>query len=612
MSADAHPAGAPASAAHGLELSLDERVADQQLRAIASQAVRVMASLVVLDTFLVWLLSRVGLFWPGLTLVAIMLILLFIRWRVLLRYVHGSGNAVKVARHYSQLSGVMGWVRAGIIPLLFALPTTAEHYVITMVLVGQMAGAVGSMLLYRGYLCWGLPLVLALALGWATQGSFEGAGVGALLLLLFAVLASNVKSNGVTLRQLTDLAHRNQALAVSLRVERDRAEAASQSKTRFFAAASHDLRQPLHALSINATTLELVSRRQNDPLIRELSQSINRALQQSNGLLQGLLDISKLDAGAVEVVREPVEVRALLATVAEAFHAGAAQRGVLVERADEPPGAPALWIDTDPELMLRVLNNLVSNAVKFTRHGSITLSARAIDGASDGQRIVVIGVRDTGCGIAADEQERVFEEFYQVANPSRDRSQGLGLGLAIVRRSVELLGATLTLRSKPGEGTWVEIRVAAASPAQHVRQAATSSPEAVWPVHLGAHVLVIDDEPEILRSLGSLLPHLGCEARCAESAAAAERLLDEGFRPQLLLVDQRLRDEKGTEVIARLRARLGLVAAVLVTGDTAPARIREAAASGWAVLHKPVNGAQLARAIEQALAEGSPPSWPHI
>jgi signal transduction histidine kinase/CheY-like chemotaxis protein len=615
VSVDAAPIAQDAQALEGW-------VALEQLRLVAGQMARVLASLVLLDGFLVWLLSRVGLFWPALAWAVVGAGLQFLRWHVARQPAHDGAEALRIAARLTWLFGLLGCVRAAIIPVLFSQPLIATHYVFTMVLVGLMAGAAGSLGgMFRAYAYWGIPVALTAAVAWWWQGTFEGRWVGVLMLLLFAVLASYVRDSGATLRQLVAFAHEreimaaslrterdraqaasvaNEALAESLRIERDRAEAASQSKTRFFAVASHDLRQPLHALSINATTLELVARKQNDPMVKELSQSINRALAQSNGLLEGLLDISRLDAGAVEVKLAPVDAAALLEAVVDEFRATAAQHGLTLKAECQPSGP--LWIHTDFELMLRVLNNLVSNALKFTRHGGVKVYARALPGRGAAAGKVVLGVQDSGPGIAASEHERVFEEFYQIGNPSRDRNQGLGLGLSIVRRAVALLGATLTLHSAPGEGTRIELKVGAARvPRADARHDAHDRP--AWPEKLDARVLVIDDEPEILESLAALLPLLGCEVRCVASLKQANAVLDSGFVPQILMVDYRLRDETGTEVIAQLRQRLGEVPALIVTGDTAPQNIQHIVASGCRVIHKPLDGARLAQALGQALAE---------
>jgi CheY-like chemotaxis protein/two-component sensor histidine kinase len=400
-----------------------------------------------------------------------------------------------------------------------------------------------------------------------------------------------VRDYGRTLRQLDLLA--------------ETAQAASQSKTRFFAAASHDLRQPLHALAINATTLQLVARKYNEPLITELSQSINRALRQGNGLLDGLLDISRLDANAVRVTIEPIEGRGLLAQVCEEFKGVAAQRGIQLRVGHTL--ADDFWMATDAELMLRMVNNLVNNAIKFTSVGAVTLSARRMPAAVAGEPDdIVLRVEDSGCGIPSAERQRVFEEFYQIGNPSRDQSRGLGLGLSIVQRSAALLKVRVSLDSREGEGTTVELRVPGSvpPPPMPMPRGGPDDPAGVEELlRKGLRVLVVDDEDMILQSLAGLLPLLGCEARFAHDLPRAMRALDAGFVPDVLLIDQRLNGESGTDVIVALRERLGPVPALVVTGETAPIPLQNALSSGCRVIHKPVDGPRLARALAEITAD---------
>ena len=315
-----------------------------------------------------------------------------------------------------------------------------------------------------------------------------------------------------------------------------------------------------------------------------------------NILLQGLLDISKLDAGAVKVFKETVELNGLLEGVVEEFRPLATQRGLTISYT--PLGPSLTGIETDRELMLRILNNLVSNALKFTRIGGVTVYARPAPPDACLPRPVVIGVVDTGTGIPNAECEKVFEEFYQVGNSSRDRGEGLGLGLSIVKRTAQLLGCPLKLQSEVGLGTRVEITL----PGRTGDVISERIPRRLtWPELAGASVLVIDDESEILISINSLLEHLGCRTSCVADLAAANQHLDEGFVPHVLLVDYRLRVSNGLEAILRLQQRLGKVPAVLVTGDTLPDVLQQARLNGIQVLHKPVDGNQLAESMSRLM-----------
>jgi signal transduction histidine kinase/ActR/RegA family two-component response regulator len=591
-----------ATAAKGTSAVIDALVADRQLRNVAGHSMRVFISVMVMDVLLTALFVGMGIGASAAAWFASGVAIQAARWHAPHHYLRTGERPLHALRRFEWLSAAAGLHRVIIIPVLFSQPVGEVHYIFTMVLVGQMAGAVGSMDgVLKGYLLWGLPVAVAAALAWTLQG-LHGAGIGLLLALMFTTLAAYVRSSRETLRQLVSLAHERTALVESLQVERDRAEAASQSKTRFFAAASHDLRQPLHALSINATALELLSRRQGDPTIRELSRSIHRALQQSNDLLQGLLDISRLDAGAIVPQWQVLDATRVVQSTVEDFLPAAAQRGIAL-RAVFPPGP--LWLRADREMLARVLNNLVSNAIKFTARGGVEVVVeRTIHPGAEAQ--VVLSVVDTGCGIDAEHHGKVFEEFYQVGNASRDRSAGLGLGLSIVQRSVALLCGELALQSEGGRGTRVDVRFReAAAPAQPVAEHAPDSARESSTDGVDARVLVVDDEPEILMSLEVLLGQFGVELRCVPDRAAAFDQLAAGYVPNVLIVDYRLREDNGVALIGALRERLGPVPALVITGDTEPGRLLGEGRGTTTVLYKPIEGFRLIEAIRQARAESA-------
>ena len=593
------------------QADLAQRVAREQLRHNQGQVGRLPLASALIDVFICWVVARVGLLWPALLWLSVLLAVQVWRWSAVRRALARPAVDPNAAlRALSTVLVALGVLRGSLALVLFSRPVQVEHYFFTMVYVGMMAGSVGSVAgLARPFFAWGTLACGTLAAAWMAQGTADGIWQGVLILVLLLMLTGHVRDQRKGLEQFIKLAYDNERLAESLRAARDQAESASLSKTRFFAAASHDLRQPLHALSINATTLEILARRDANPMIRELSQSINRALNQSNGLLDSLLDISNLDANAVQPKLRATDLGALLASVREEFAALAAQKGLALTldvSTTTTTTAALAWTDTD--LLRRILNNLVGNALKFSHTGGVTLGAVRVP-EGDARSAWRVFVSDTGPGIAASEQERVFEEFYQIGNLSRDRSKGLGLGLSIVKRTAALLGAPLQLRSRTGVGTEVELRLMQAE----VAQDAPSDPsdgaadDALESGMLaGLRVLVVDDEAEILNSLQGLLAQLGCEVRCAQDGHAALAWLAQGFVPQVLLMDHRLRDESGTEVIARVCALLGPVPAVIVTGDTEPATIQLAHAAGHRVIHKPVQGAQLIRALREAVGHGGP------
>jgi signal transduction histidine kinase/ActR/RegA family two-component response regulator len=495
---------------------------------------------------------------------------------------------------------LLGALQIPMVVLVFSRPLTNAHYILTMIMVGNAAGAVSPCAGHvPSYAYWAFVYGGALAVAWLSQHTFEGAAISLLLVFLFLVLTLYVRDEGRTLRKLVELTE-------SLRLERDRAdserqraEAASEAKTRFFAAANHDLRQPLHALAINAATIHALAQRSGDEVLGRVSDGVRRALAESRGLLDSLLDISRLDAGAIRVEWSDQDVIPLVSQIRETFLALAEERGIALEL-DITDAAAPLIARTDPELLRRILHNLVGNAIKFTSEGEVTIHVgRRQAGIA---RQLFVAVRDTGPGIPADEQERVFEEFYQLGNPERDRSRGLGLGLAIVRRTAQLIAADIALESTPGIGSSFVVTLPAA--ARTLMPGATETTLSLPDVPDGRtrRVLLIDDEPEVRDSLSILLHTLGWEVCAAAGIAEAESIFVRGFEPDALLVDFRLRGgASGLDAIRHLRERECLAPAILVTGDTEPARVAAAREAGLPVLYKPVDGMQLATALHRVI-----------
>jgi CheY-like chemotaxis protein/anti-sigma regulatory factor (Ser/Thr protein kinase) len=243
----------------------------------------------------------------------------------------------------------------------------------------------------------------------------------------------------------------------------------------------------------------------------------------------------------------------------------------------------------------RIVRNLVSNAVRYTPQGRVLVGARRRG------TLVLVQVWDTGPGIPLDQQERVFQEYYQLANPERDRTKGLGLGLAIVRRLTALLDCRLTLRSQPGRGSCFEVamRRAAAPPSIPITEA---EPMQSFPVH--GLIVVIDDDIAIREAASRLLKGWGYDVIAAGSGEEARQRLEAAASPpDLLICDYRLRDgENGIALIEQLRAcYVTEIPAMLVTGDTAPDRLAEAQASGLLLLHKPVSNSKLRASISNLI-----------
>ena len=380
-------------------------------------------------------------------------------------------------------------------------------------------------------------------------------------------------------------------LALDLKRQKEIAEEASRAKSRFLAAASHDLRQPVHAMGLFIGALRNVPmNREGQRLIKQIEMSADAI----DRLFAALLDISKLDAGVVSICRQAFPINSVLARVCDDYSGEATAKGVTLSHV-----RCRAIVDSDPALVERIARNLVSNAVRYTDAGRIVVGCRRRRSS------VAIQVWDTGRGIPLDQQELVFQEYYQVDNPERDREKGLGLGLAIVRRVADLLECDLRMRSEPGRGSCFEIALPSVSDAATpIRDAFDDSCAKAS----SGLVVVIDDEKAIRAGMSALLSNWGYEVLTAGSADEAIQLLaGHAAMPDLLICDLRLRDgENGIEAIERLRTEYNAsIPAMLITGDTATNRLLEAWASELLVLHKPVPNSKLRAATAHLIATGS-------
>jgi signal transduction histidine kinase len=391
---------------------------------------------------------------------------------------------------------------------------------------------------------------------------------------------------GRSLTRALQLRFENLDLAEDLKFQKDRAETANAAKTSFLAAASHDLRQPLHALGMFVAAL---GGRRMDPGARRLTRQITDSVVAMNGLFDALLDVSQLDAGVVQPRPSAFPIQPLMTRICRDYAPDAEAKGVALI-----VHPCSLSVRTDAALLEQVLRNLVSNAVRYTEHGRIVVGCRR------GARLK-IGVWDTGPGIAAEHQESIFQEFFQVGNPERDRSKGLGLGLAITRRVADLIDCPIDLRSTPGKGTRVTVSAPIAETGAETGAAeAFPSPMAL----AQGLIAVVDDEAAIQEAMGSLLGGWGYEVVAAGSGAELLQRLG-GRAPRLVICDWRLRgDETATSVVDCVRATFkDDIPALLITGDTAPERLREAHRAGLLLLHKPVSGGKLRASIANLIRD---------
>ena len=350
-------------------------------------------------------------------------------------------------------------------------------------------------------------------------------------------------------------------------------QVANLAKSRFLAAASHDLRQPLHALNLFVAQL----RNETDQAERDrVAGRIDLAVGNMNELFNALLDISRLDAGALNASLSDFPVSNILRHLEATFAATAREKGL---RLRVVPSSS--WIRSDAILLERVLLNLVSNAIRYTPKGGIVLGCRHV-----GDRLR-IDVCDSGIGIPKDQQRNIFSEFYQIATPDQGQRDGLGLGLAIVERLCALLKHPIGVDSAPGKGSrfHVTVPIVAKRPGLALPTVAAATADPLR----GKLIVVVDDDDLVLEGTGGLLRNWGCRVVTAESDREALTKLD-GNRPDLIISDFHLHDgQTGIEVITALRGALQApIAAFLISGDILPDRLREAQEKGLHLLHKPI------------------------
>lgn len=372
-------------------------------------------------------------------------------------------------------------------------------------------------------------------------------------------------------------------------------EAASVAKARFLAAASHDLRQPLYALTLFSSSL---AEDERDPVRLDRIAHIQECVEALDHLFSELLDLSRLETGAMQIEITEFPLDQVLQEVSRNFRMIAEQHGLrLVMRTTD------VWVRSDRTMLARILNNLVSNALRYTQQGGVLVVARR---RSDGT--VRLDVWDTGAGIAPEHQSRVFDEFYRVechSNHEHDAGprRGLGLGLATVQRLAELLDTQVQLKSTPGRGSVFSFHLPEVPPQQVAHAASTEAPQDVS----GMRVLVIDDEPAILSGIRYLLRSWGCEVAVAEDRAQALLAAEEWpTPPDIIISDLRLRDgESGLDVLAALEQHYqrdggATFPRLLITGETRSDRLREIMAARIPVLYKPVSPEQLREAMVAA------------
>ncbi len=482
------------------------------------------------------------------------------------------------------IGGSAGWLFFPDVPLV-------EQALLTMMMVCWSAIAVGSTSATpKLFLVFALPLLGPLGCNWLWSDMPQGPYIGALIFFFLVIQHLIARDNGRQLQRSITIRLENLALIDALQKEREEAnvaretaEAANRAKSRFLAAASHDLRQPMHALSLYSAAL---SGTVTQPRVQKIANNIGVCVDSLDNLFEALLDISKLDAGLIVPQIRQIEVQALLNRLRTEFAPRAQAQGLSLV-----VGRHAGHINSDPVMLERIIRNLLDNAVRYTREGSITLAARDLPGGLE------ISVADTGIGVAPDQQERIFEEFHQVsAAPDARTPIGLGLGLATVRRMSELLGGSVSLESASGKGSVFRLTLVSDQKKLSGPALAQTDGASLAAVDLRERlVLVVEDDLRAQDAMRTLLKSWGCAylvASTIEEAVVAVK--KEPRAPDMVLADYRLgKGVSGIDAIEAITGLVGEVPAILITGATDLRKISEPRGAKYCLLHKPLKAALL-------------------
>jgi signal transduction histidine kinase len=481
----------------------------------------------------------------------------------------------------SALAGGLCW---GLGSWFLLDPSRAEfQFIVFLTCAAIAAGAVTALgTLLPAYYCNLFAIMVPTSVWSALQGDVLHVTYSFLAVLWIAVIAVLANSFSELLVKALRLQFANLDLANDLLRQKELAEAANVAKSRFLASASHDLRQPVHALGMFVGAL---GDRALDGDSRRLVDQIQNSVSTLDSLFGAILDISRLDAGVIESRPRAFAIQPLLERICREEMPEAKRKGIPLHVVP-----CSLAVQTDPMLLERVLRNLLSNAVRYTDKGRVLIGCRR------GKRLSV-EIWDTGCGIPADQEGLIYQEFYQIGNPERDRARGLGLGLAIVQRLTRILDIPIQLQSRLDKGSVFKLSI----PLSPSGQIVVEPPRESAPVtHRPLFILVIDDEIAIQEAMRTLLEGWGHSVVAAGSCSEMlDRAVDFTTTPDLIVSDYRLPDrENGIATIERLRTEFNSdIPAILITGDTAPDRIREATASDCFVMHKPVSNSRLRAAM---------------
>ena len=603
-----------------------DRLLHEQVRLLARNVPALVVGTLVLamGTAALLLMNDQSTSWV-LTWLAAMGALCAVRWWGVRRYVRrppDPAGSPRWARWFVLASATAGLLWGSLAALFFSPDEPHIQAMVVMVLAAIVASATQSLGPYfSAHLAFGIPALVPFALRCLLSGEPRTITLGVLALVFLLMAELFARRIAAAIEEALRLRFENEALVVQLSKARDAAEAANRAKTRFLASASRDLRQPIHAMGLFVPALQTMAKREQvtPQALGVVAERMQFALQTMGRLLGRLLDVSRLDAGVVEVEIRALPLEPMMMTIADEVTTTARSKGLRL-RVHEP----GLWVQSDPAILHSILSNLVSNAVRYTSEGGILLAARRRGNNA------LLQVWDTGIGIAEVDQARLSEEFFQGGNAHEDPSQsrGFGLGLAIAHRSALLLGTSLQWRSQLGRGSVFELTLplgepVAGSPTEPSTDTQVDHPLSEAPENAASlasvaapakaptsdpetpAILVVDEDEAILASMAFLLKTWGHRVLVARSLPEAHQMtMESGSCISAALVDYHLSSQgNGIEVATMLREHIGNgLPVAIVTGDTTPEVMTAVRDARLVLLHKPAN----AQAVQNFVASTRP------
>ncbi len=586
----------------------DAALESEQLELLCRHAKRSILPAVVAAVFTAWIAWDKAPAWLTLPLATLYIALSVVRTLFARRTLRDPYRDVRASLRFFVILASATGICMGLVPLLFfAYLDLLDQAILTVVQVGIAAGGVATTAGYRPAFLVAAPVnLISLSLGWVLWGQGKSMILALLPLFLgWMLITFATQYEQLVRRRFAEESEKNQALAAlqqekgELQIARDAANEASAAareanlaKSRFLAAASHDLRQPLHALMLFLGSLE-------SHVHGDEARTLHRRVTFTAGVLEdqfnSLLDLSKFDADVVKPEPTVFRFDVLLNELKQEIEPQARQKGLALA-----VSAPAATVQTDMLLIERLLRNLLSNAVRFTERGSVTVICES---TSAGLRVAVV---DTGPGIAPEDQDKVFGEFVQLDNPARRRGNGVGLGLAIARRISNLLGVELMLTSAVGLGSRFEFVIPTVQAPAKANCATDDSVqiEDQEVTVAGCRVLIVDDDPLVCEAMSQQFQAWGVEAMFVESLEEVRAIVRAGAPIDVALIDDMLgKAESGLEIARWLAAESPGLRISILTGNTRPERLAELRQSGLPVLLKPLPPHRLRDILARRLTE---------